>query len=474
MPEVNKTPTERINYIGITSAKQPHIGHLFLLLKGFASAPPGTSITLKLNDTGPRVAQAIDLLARQHDISFEQAASLVTEGTFSFSDIEQAYMARDGQTQKNLPEDFQLRASNDYYRQLIAAIEPTPGSIQITSDSEILATARQASPHPAVVHTLSTTGPTFFNADKPIVIESGGKTTLQGILILLGRHAIVNVTSSPRAFSKAEQISLKKLGIVIEQAEGMGVSVDFNVASGTNGNSLDISGLIRLCEVHSLSSNIILPALRRILERSFFIPGEGASLNPNFASIEVIQSKFVNALHEQAHNSAVDIYQPLHFKDVTSFITKDFIAKVIYSGEVPTAGRFTTDEVGRLIKILPGCTSLLSEHLCQFTLSSPAEVIPKPMIEDTDRTVLNALRSGNAQYVLPLLSSLAHLEPEDLEHTLKDTHLLYIAACMGYNTEQLPVFIKQVIRAGKLYVIDKSDQMCVLRPNSGLPQYHHR
>lgn len=459
-----------INYVGVTSAKRPHVGHAFLILKSFAESTKGSKVTLKLNDTGPRVAQAVHWLASKHNVSFEQAARMVSKGGFTLPDIEQAYASRSEiENEHALPKDFRLQDPNDYYRQLIASIEPSPGSIGVTSDSDILNNSHKLPHHPDIKSTLSGTGPIFFSAkDRPIVIESGGETTLKGILITLGRIATVNVTSSPKAFSKSESLSLKQSGILIEQNEGMGVSINFNVASGTKGNSLNLEELTDMCTEQGINPRLTLPALRAILDQSFFVPGEGSSINPNFASTDKIKGNFLSTIHDQAKLEAADIYSPFVFKDVTPFITKDFVNKTVYSEGLSPKGKFTTEEIRKLAENLPDFYNQISTTLQDYTESNTSGTIPKTVITEKDRSILDAMRSGNPRYVLPFLEHMAAMETDKLMHILEGTHLLYTATHMGYNTKQISTFIEQFIKLGKLYVTDKSQHLSILRPGSRL------
>lgn len=60
---VNETKREQAAFVGITTAKRPHIGHALLVVKAIADSPSG-SVLIELNDQGPRVERQLQHLLK--------------------------------------------------------------------------------------------------------------------------------------------------------------------------------------------------------------------------------------------------------------------------------------------------------------------------------------------------------------------------------------------------------------------------
>lgn len=369
-----------------------------------------------------------------------------------------AYQGRRSDITPPLPTDFQLKAPNEYYRELTSKLQPLPSSIQVTSDSELIAQKEKILDHPRTVHTLSGHGPAFlYDEVGPIVLETSGQLTLKGLLAILGAQADLRIVSSPRTFSKSELATLHQNGIEIRQTEGMGVSIDFDIASGTRGNSLNINRLFDIARSNGYPERLILPALRHMLNEAYFVPGEAESINPNFASVATIEQGFLKAIELIATdpNPAGVLEEPLRLMNITHMITKDFMSKV-YAGEQGGKGKFTVSEVSHLLAKLPDLSNYLSLSLVGHIQAqeNPERTIPKNVLTESDRMTLDSLRAGKPAQVLPLMGSLCATEQNNIKAILEDTYLLRIANAMGYDDTTLAGFVANLCKVKGVYKVN--------------------
>ncbi len=450
---------ERINVCaaGVTTAKRPHIGHAFLLAKALSEPAFTGDLVVELNDLGPRVAQAVASFASQNALTFEEAATSISSGAVSIADIEKAYMARDTrQAAQSLPTNFSLRASNRYYENLLTELAPTDTTIRFIANSDLGSLMQELDAKPGSLPVFGDSGMALLTSveNEAVVVKSGGAPTLAGILGSLCTRYDMTFADSPKPLDGRKSKVFAQNGLNIAQVPGMGVSIDFDVASGTKGDSPLIEVLKNVANYYGCSGKDFLLICRSMLEKAYFVPGDGNSLNPNYASSEALMCSFEAAAQNLAlgGSNGLDLYKPLKLKRVMPMVAKELLTRLY-----PTYNPTRKQSPQSLLALLGSDPELgFSEKLRDYAASHPQvdKTIPRTFYETGDYKLLDALRSTTPSFVLQALARKLVTTSEDVSVLLSGSLLQEVQQAMGYEPSQLDVFLAKLQNSKEVYCYD--------------------
>lgn len=429
---------EKANFIGITTAKRPHVGHGFLLLKALAEAGQSEKVLVELNDQGPRVARALAVLAKQYDEPLEQIAQRVSDGEIKISEVERAYRARASVDQPPDYPDFSLKQSNDYYRTVLSGLMPE--QTVIVADSE-LPSVKPGLDNMSASKSLfnKNSGMTLLRngEGKAVVTVNEGRLSVAGILATLSTKYELRLVDSPPPLSVNERAIFSDCGLSLDQTPGMGVMIDFTVSSATAGDTILIDELTKMADG---KPERVLPALRAVLNNAYFLPSDAKSLSPNFASKQVVIDAYKRAL--LAGIPYKEVYKPMKFVDITRQLFKGLF---LPSDMHDVKGKPTYQEVQAALKVAPVLSESFSDELLQEVLSKEFEgVIPKGYLSEADRKLIQALRSGKPDVMSKLLLQLAEECPTSFAAVCSGSEMERIAQAMGYSTDDMSAFIAKI------------------------------
>ncbi len=463
-PEPQATPTARCTetserqpatFIGITTAKKPHVGHGFLLARALAKAGENGRVLVELNDNGPRVEQALAVLAAGNGISADEAAALVTDGAFGMDDIQAAYTTRQGTPVPDGVPAFSLRNANQYYRTILQTIMPKNAECITVADSELPALEPRLQANQDYVPLFGDTGMALVRDERrnAVVVREKGRPTLPGIIATLGSHYALTLVDSPPPVSGAERQVFNAAGLGVELDSGTGLMIDFETASGTKGNAQPLDEVLLQTERLSLPPGLVLPAIRQMMDEAYFLPGEGTSLNANFASSEAVGAAFKGALGavSRLEDPESILFRPLRFREVTRDIVRDTLAAVYADGEFPA--KPTVAQLGQLLELLPNVRSRLSPVLLQYCAGPLAGTIPKSYIRQQDRQLFQAVSTAKPDTVLSLVSELADNDAAAFERLIRQGQLGAIMSAMGYDKLPARDFLTKIQSVKGVYKV---------------------
>lgn len=315
---IEAVPAEKIpvdNYevvIGITTAKQIHVGHLFLYLIANSIAKPfGTAVTIMANNTGPRVAQTVialrdQLLAQGIDITLEECQSILSK--MSLSDVEAVYRNRSSETSEEELEQVTtdllscidnpvLKTATEENLAALKSIGLNPNLV-FDSDTDPLNSLQNSFENTTGYNPELGIGFSSLASGQSAVFMEKGIPTATGIVLSNIIYA-ANNSEGINGVAYIDQglstvlgckITDENLGIPAFQANGAAIGFGGEIASGTKGNSITISEFkfiidqignqldIPVCDVNE----IVLNALSFKLFDTVFI----STKHPNDASAD--------------------------------------------------------------------------------------------------------------------------------------------------------------------------------------------
>ncbi len=444
-------------FVGITTAKKPHIGHGFLLAKAMAEVGAAGKILVEFNDRGPRVVQALANLATTTGDSLAVVADKVSTGSIGYSEIEAAYKSRGSTDVPEIPPDFNLAAPNAYYRELLQQIMPPDFLVDSIADSELGVMQPNLEVCASYLSLFDGAGMALLKGanDKAMVAEQTGSLTVGGLLAVLSTRYSLTLVDSPAPLSAVERKIFKDIGLEIAQSSGVGVMIDFGVASGTNGNTVKLDDLLQIIDAERGKAQLLLPAIRLLMNDSCFLPSDGGSVSPNFASAEALVASFNVALTKVAamDNAYELLYEPLQLKDIKRELVQDLLAPLMPDG--PQKGKPTFAEVKTILDYLPSLQQRFSDKfLKKLDAELPSDkVIPKIFLEENDRQIIQALRSGTPDKVIGMLLELAEQMPDQFETIVNQSKLQDIAQTMGYDSSDMVNFLRKLAKVKGVYRI---------------------
>ena len=441
-------PRKRAAFIGITTAKRPHIGHGMLLIKAIADSTNG-QVLIELNDQGPRVEQAIANLARINNISEDEAANLVSLGRVPVKEFEAAYKSREGVAKAEIDIPYALTANNAYYRVLFRQIISEEIDADILADSEL---AKQQDPLPGEVRLFDgDSGMSLVKdeSDNAMLIEAKGKLTLRGVYARLSGKYALRLVDSPAVLTRQESQVLSANGLGIEQSSGINVLVDFENMRGTNGDTILLESLL----APTSDTPSLLMALRKMLDASICFDTSDGGICPNYASKEALLRAYNAAMESLGAESAQEVLtRPIKFDNLKRAYLREVLSPVY--GENQGKGKATVEELRKLIELFPGLGERFSSRaLSCLGRTDDTGVIPKNLLSDKDQQLLQALRNANPKVVINLLVGELENKPEDIPSQLKGTKLYEALATMGYTTNNLVRALRAVESAKGMYVV---------------------
>lgn len=449
VPEaLERTPAAAI---GITTAKRPHIGHGFLFIKALAEAGENGTVVLELNDQGPRVARAVSTLALQTGLSVEQVIDDIVDAEVTPSTLEAAYRARGDIQEAYLPSDFALTANNAFYTRLFEMLCPDTNTlVPIANSSPLMQKlTKNLLGNPATQGLFGDDGMVLLGNEVSAVIRKGGKPTLAGIIGALASGYELKMVDSPSPIDRPAQKSFAEANIAIELKDGIGISLDFGVASGSGGEVPSLQSIMSLAPSEEPEKVVYL--LRALLNNSAFVRGDGKSLNPNFASVSALQKKLDELSAKDL--SGVDPYKPFEFTNITRDVCRSLTP---YIGEdaLPAKGKVNPEEIRRLLGFLPAIKSRLSENALKFAEGNTATTSnPRKSLQQTDINLINKVRSSDPKTILPLALRSMEIEPDFARVTFRVTQLGGIMERMGYVRDDTKTFVEKLIQSGDVYVL---------------------
>lgn len=420
---------EKMAFVGITTAKKPHIGHGFLLAKAIADSPNG-QVLVELNDQGPRVESMLVQLANSLGTSIEDAAKQVTEGAVPIDLVESCYQARDAMTTDvNTP--YALTANNAYYRELLALMQAPNIPFSTIANSEMGDLMQDVATLPGYRRLFSEdSGMSILTSDPGIAmpIEKYGKPTLPGAMAQLGGRYTLTLVDSPPSLSKQELAIVAGNGMELEQSSGCGLLLDFASASGTNGRSIALESLIG----NETPAGAELAAIRKVMDEAYFFVSETGSLCPNFASNEAFLAAYAKNL-EQVEEGDIEaiLRRPIVFKNVKKQLFQELLAQTY---EFPVKGRVSAGEVCSLLQQFPVLAGRLPGRVvAEAANASPELSIRKNILCDKTQKKIQLLRSADPLNIVELVRLSCEKEGMFLSSYLEGTELGQALSYMGYR-----------------------------------------
>lgn len=436
--------------IGITTAKKPHIGHMFLLAKAIASNQTGDGIVVELNDQGPRVDRALAVIAQERGIPLGDVAALATKGELTIEEIQEAYRERENVKLPSSIEDYSLTEPNDYFRNILANIAPDGVAIESVADSDLLVQYRAIrDKYPFVQLFGSESGVRILPAkeaeEQAIVIEAAGKLTLAGVIAINGISSALQSVDSPPPISTKQNKLLQQYGIEIEQETGTGVMIDGQLASGTNGNSLSVDDLLEIAKSKELPAAMLLPAVRLMMDRGFYLPSDGASVSLNYATKTAMIEELYSAIDDI---QKLDIGDEILKRELRTQDIKRQALRSIFGSADEASGKPSIEEVASLIERLPVLEEKFSEELVGALSTIQSGVIPKNRISQADRKIIQGIRSGNVNIILELLEKQCEADEQVFQEIIESSMLREVMTAMGYTRSEMSSFL-QIVKESK-------------------------
>lgn len=449
--EAEKESRERILYapqdannalIGITSAKTPHAGHLFLLATAMAGPNPAETVTIELNDTGPRVAAAIEYMAKMKGGEFADVAKEVASGAVSRSEVEQAYVNRDTSSDPAaLPEGFALTDSNNYYRGLFQAIAPSGCRIDLLADSDVLPGALSQRSGYLPLYDGSTA--VLKGESGAIVVVQEDKLTVNGLFAaLIKQSGSSSVVDSPPLYNRKQLKVLEENGIPVTQRSGSAVKINFIDASGSKGGSISIDECMDLVVSMGLTPDKLLEVIRCVLNRSVLVKSDYGSLCPNFSSTEFLKQRIIEAAEDIQNGKVVELQKPISVAAGPVQYAKG-ISSAIGFPEDKNGLKLGMEQVLMAYRSMPVLNSMLSGKLLEYIADPMNVTMRKDKISPSDREILMGLATGNPKVVSRVL--LSQLDQDQATGTtfgkdlISGTQLGASLEYMGYETDDVGV-----------------------------------
>ncbi len=444
--------------VGITSAKKPHIGHAMLIAKALTEVRDGQPVIVELNDHGPRVGKAITHLAITNSMTTEATMTDVIAGEFDVDAVQAAYVARGEVKPAELPADFALTANNRAYQTLLSAIEPAPGTLLplANSDPQMRGLYKKLLANPMALALFDGAGMTMLGDEtNNVVVEKEGTLTSAGILASLAVRYSLTMFDSPAPLLPTEVAAFEAAGLGINLQPGIGVSIGFESASGTNGKAPTLDSLNT---EYLQNPRDLLYVTKLLLEDAVYVKSETGSYTPNYASADSILQAFEHALATLSTIPAKDelLASPIHLKPITAAIARDFLAEA-YS-TFPTKGKIKAGEVAALTALLPSLCETLSPDLIAAVndVTDPSMTVPKAFLSQQDNNTIQRLRSSNSKEFFAQLTASYSYDPTATASIVfneqSPTLLAQILKKMGYNTDNMREGINGIVNKGEVYV----------------------
>jgi hypothetical protein len=451
MPGVVSKSTKNV-FVGITTAKKPHIGHGFLLAKAVGEAGKQGQVIVELNDRGPRVAAMVAQLAAQTGKPFKTVADNITDGEVDQDTIEAAYTAR-STTRESLPEDFALTKPNLFYKRLLTTISPLPSQLSGMSDSEAIAALAPVLEQNDSYRTVfgDSKGMGILAAEEQaVVVKKAGETTVAGLFGLLATRGNLAIVDSPQPLTRDQMNVFVSSGLSVEASAGIGVSIDFAIGSGTSGNSLPLKQLLDRLEQASIAPNQLLVVLRDMLEQAYYIPGEGNSINPNYASVSAVESALEASLNrlETGDIDEQKLFQPLRFCSVSKSLASSVLGDMFPDC---ATGKVDGKMIGGLLELFPILGDKLSTKLLSAFQQDPEDKISKNLVSQADQKLLQTVRTANPPAIFDLCAKSYDYEPDVFGPKLEQSKLGSAALAMGYTPDTYLSFLKQLKEVKGIY-----------------------
>lgn len=443
---------ERINasFIGITTAKKPHIGHGLLLAKAIADSPNG-NVLVELNDRGPRVEQMITTLAASRGMEIDDVIVAINSGEISLEEIEASYKSRQDAPTLPAGTTYGLGQNNMYYRQLLSTLQPPGIQILTLANSEMEELESEIQERAGYKELFSGTGMDVFadESGSAMVVRKGGKTTLQGMMAQLALAYNLRLVDSPPALTRSEQAILRSNNMPLENGMGCGFLLDFASASGTNGQSLTLESLLQ----DDMPPGSLLAAMRKVMDTSTFFVSETGSLCPNFTSNNAFVRKLQKELDILPPSEITDILRrPIEFEDIRKPLLQELLRDVYQ--EFPVNGKIKAGEVCKLLKVFPVLAKRLPGQVIATAANLEDEIsIPKNLYQGEAQKLLQAIRTCNAQTICDLLQASCESEGMYLSNYLATTRLGEIISDMGYSTGSTMDVMRTILSAKGVYKI---------------------
>lgn len=434
--------------IGITTAKRPHIGHGFLIVKALAESGEGGTVVVELNDRGPRVAKAVSAFAINAGCSIEVAIEDIANAEVTPTALEAAYKTREDAPVIELPNDFALTSNNAFYARLLDKLcPPSNAFVPIANSSAAMQSlTKQLLANPAAQGLFGNDDMVLFGSEIATVIQQYGEPTVPGLIGALATGFELTMVDSPSPIDRIGKKNFAEAGIPVSIKEGIGISFDFGVASGTKGEAPSLQSIMSMVD-----SSQVPQLLRSLLNSSVFVRGDGKSLNPNFASPDALNQKLKQLV--DTNFSGVDLFKPFEFKQITREVSKSLTP---YGGDdgLAATGKIFSEEIKQSIIALPALQPRLTQKLLDFALEQDEPTkIPKNLVSQQDANLINKIRAGEPKTVFGLLSASLDVEPELLE-SLPETLIGDIMEAMGYELGPVRPFLQKLIDSGGIYVLE--------------------
>ncbi len=240
--------------MGLCVAKRPHLGHM--LLAGVVetarrSIGDNIPIVIHANDVGPRISRLITVGARTFRISEKEMADKIEKGEIGWEIIESMYRRREEVSPRDIvyadqllkTRNFSLTYQTNETHKLFKRFFEEGSQVLIIPESKVPRLyGIKLRPEEKMWGDL---GFTFtYHNEKFQLLESGGQMSAAAtraaasnyVSELLGRSRPIYIDADI-SISQARDLVDQNQSIKLIQYPGAAIGFDFNIASGTKGNS---------------------------------------------------------------------------------------------------------------------------------------------------------------------------------------------------------------------------------------------
>lgn len=444
-------------FIGVTTTKRPHIGHGFLIAKAIAESRE-RRVLIELNDQGPRVDDTIRKLAEDYSAEPADIAEMVTKEDISITEIEKAYRSRGSvSNQTELPR-YSLTSANKYYKMMLESIKPDGVEFVYSADSDqepYLEKLKKNSNYRAL---LGNSGMSVITgSDNPaVLVESKGRLEVPGIIASLASKFNLKLADSPPPITKKEQAALYSSNIVTEQNSGIGMMIDFKIASGSSDEGVSVDSILDFFDEQRLDKSLFLPTIRQVMDDGFALPGEKGSYCINFASHVAFQEAMIDAISKvkEISNPEEILYRQITYKNVLKDMLKELTSPV-YSG-LKIQGKISIEETRKLIKVFPILKTELSSGLIEYVrvpTNEDIKNVPRNLKTEKDNQQILAIRNANPRNLSKLIARQSKNSHKFALNVINKTSIGLAIQKMGYNVDNLPEVLERIADTKGLFKI---------------------
>jgi hypothetical protein len=137
------------------------------------------------------------------------------------------------------------------------------------------------------------------------------------------------------------------------------------------------------------------------------------------------------------------LFRPMKLVNIKKEVIKSLATHEFAAGNV--SQKPCGADMQQLLDNFPTLKTKLSERLIGYVQDNPTEsVIPKNILRDSDRAILQKISNPVPEVVIPMLLDLADREPAKFATLAQESLLLPVMTAMGYPMSQAKEFLSKL------------------------------